>query len=215
MTQALRRPRPRILIAMSCLLAALVVALLPVPPATTPAVAADSGAEDSAVTKSGTKGPYDDFSRLKVTVHQTKNLHSQGVRVSWEGGAPTLPSTAFNVNYFQIMQCWGTIRPVPTGSSVLLERGPPMAPAAAGPSCTGRPTPATRRLWTRRRTPGRHSSRSGPPTGSRPPPPPSTTPTSVLWTPTSRRPCGPSPAARVKPSSRCRTASRRTISAAV
>ncbi|WP_115976137.1 hypothetical protein [Streptomyces sp. 3212.3] len=92
---------------MSCLLAAFVVALLPVPPATTPAVAADSGAEDSAVTKSGTKGPYDDFSRLKVTVHQTKNLHSQGVRVSWEGGAPTLPSTAFNVNYLQIMQCWG------------------------------------------------------------------------------------------------------------
>ncbi|GGJ21216.1 hypothetical protein [Streptomyces brasiliensis] len=111
MTKVLRRPRPRILVAVGCLLAALVVALLPVPPATTPAVAADSGAEDSAVTKSvtksGTKGPYDDFSDLKVTVHQTKNLHSQGVRVSWEGGAPTLPSTRFNVNYLQIMQCWG------------------------------------------------------------------------------------------------------------
>ncbi|WP_328358118.1 hypothetical protein OG800_20070 [Streptomyces sp. NBC_00445] len=105
MTRVLTRPRPRILVAVGCLLAALVVALLPVPPGTTPAVAATG--EDSAVTKSGKKGKYDDFSDLKVTVHQTKNLHSQSVRVSWKGGAPTAPSTAFNVNYLQIMQCWG------------------------------------------------------------------------------------------------------------
>ncbi|MEV1083582.1 hypothetical protein AB0I98_36095 [Streptomyces sp. NPDC050211] len=105
MTQVLTRPRPRILIAVGCLLAALVVALLPVPPGTTPAVAATG--QDSAVTKSGKKGKYDDFSDLKVTVHQTKSLRSQGVRVSWEGAAPTLPSNTFSVNYLQIMQCWG------------------------------------------------------------------------------------------------------------
>ncbi|MDO0935886.1 hypothetical protein QQY66_30925 [Streptomyces sp. DG2A-72] len=105
MTTVLTKPRPRILIAVGCLLAALVVALLPVPPGTTPAAAATG--EDSAVTKSGKKGKYDDFSDLKVTVHQTKNLRSQSVRVSWEGGAPTAPSTLYNINYLQIMQCWG------------------------------------------------------------------------------------------------------------
>ncbi|MER6529262.1 hypothetical protein [Streptomyces sp. NPDC001508] len=99
------RPRPRILVAVGCLLAGLMVALLPVPPATTPAAAATG--EDSAVTKSGTKGTYDDFSDLKVTVHQTKNLHSQSVRVSWQGGAPTETEGSFNRNYLQIMQCWG------------------------------------------------------------------------------------------------------------
>ncbi|MEU0964707.1 hypothetical protein ABZ357_04385 [Streptomyces sp. NPDC005917] len=105
MRKLLTRPRPRILVGVSCLLAALIVALLPVPPGATPAVAATS--EDSAVTKSGVKGKYDDFSNLKVTVHQTKGLHAQSVRVSWEGGAPTLPNTAFHVNYLQVMQCWG------------------------------------------------------------------------------------------------------------
>lgn len=107
MTAQSARPRPRILVAVGCLLAALVVALLPVPPATTPAVAADGGAEASAVTKTGTKGKNDDFSDLKVTVHQTEGLRSQGVRISWEGGALTEPSNEFSVNYLQIMQCWG------------------------------------------------------------------------------------------------------------
>ncbi|MFF4897120.1 hypothetical protein [Streptomyces sp. NPDC001068] len=99
------RPGPRILVAVSCLVAALIVALLPVPPGATPAAAATT--EDSAVTKSGVKGKYDDFSGLKVTVHQTEGLHSQSVRVSWDGGAPTRPSASFNVDYLQIMQCWG------------------------------------------------------------------------------------------------------------
>ncbi|MFF3563372.1 hypothetical protein ACFYXS_25315 [Streptomyces sp. NPDC002574] len=107
MRTALNRTRPRLLLATGSLLAALVVALLPLPPAATAAAAADTGAESSAVTKTGTKGKYDDFSHLKVTVHQTKNLRSQGVRISWEGGAPTQPDTQFNVNFLQIMQCWG------------------------------------------------------------------------------------------------------------
>ncbi|RMB87751.1 hypothetical protein CTZ28_02005 [Streptomyces shenzhenensis] len=105
MTTLPKRPRPRVLVAVGSLLTALAVALLPLPPGT-PAAAADNTAEESAVTKSGPKGKYDDFSGLKVTVHQTKELRSQGVRVSWAGGAPTTPNGARG-NYLQIMQCWG------------------------------------------------------------------------------------------------------------
>ncbi|MER5518854.1 hypothetical protein [Streptomyces sp. NPDC002763] len=105
-TAVSRRPGPRVVVAVGALLAGLVLALLPVPPVTTPAAAADSGAADSAVTVTGKKGPYDDFSKLKVTVGQTKGLRSQGVRVTWDGGVPT-SETEFKVNYLQIMQCWG------------------------------------------------------------------------------------------------------------
>ncbi|MFD3584095.1 hypothetical protein [Streptomyces sp. NPDC058683] len=98
------RPRPRVVVAVGALLAGLVLALLPVPPLTTPAAAA--GGEDSAVTVTGKKGPHDDFSKLKVTVGQTKGLRSQGVRVSWTGGAPT-SDNVFQYDYLQIMQCWG------------------------------------------------------------------------------------------------------------
>ncbi|MGX1271997.1 hypothetical protein [Streptomyces phaeoluteigriseus] len=101
-----RPPRPRVVAAVGALLAALVVGLLPLPPVTTPAAAADGTAADSAVTVTGMKGAYDDFSGLKVTVHQTRNLRSQGVRVTWTGGAPTSADT-FRHNYLQIMQCWG------------------------------------------------------------------------------------------------------------
>ncbi|MFF2845170.1 hypothetical protein ACFVT5_02400 [Streptomyces sp. NPDC058001] len=106
MTGVLTWRRPRPLIAVGSLLAALVVVLLPLPPAAQPAVAADG--DSSAVTKSGAKGKYDDFSDLKVTVHQTQGLRSQGVRVTWKGGAQTAPGNGnFNINYLQIMQCWG------------------------------------------------------------------------------------------------------------
>ncbi|MGW0580724.1 hypothetical protein ACWD25_33330 [Streptomyces sp. NPDC002920] len=96
-------PRPRVVAAVGALLAALVLALLPVPSGTAVAAAAD----DSAVTVTGKQGKYDDFSTLKVTVHQTESLRTQGVRITWEGGAPTTPDTAFWTNYLQIMQCWG------------------------------------------------------------------------------------------------------------
>ncbi|MGW0870176.1 hypothetical protein ACWD3Z_06740 [Streptomyces sp. NPDC002740] len=96
------RPRPRVVAAVGALLAGLVLALLPLPPGITPAAAADG----SAVTVTGSKGAYDDFSGLKVTVHQTKDLRSQGVRITWEGGAPT-PEGTFDNNFLQIMQCWG------------------------------------------------------------------------------------------------------------
>jgi hypothetical protein len=101
-----QRPAPRVVVAVGALLAGLVLALLPFPPVTNAAAAADSGAENSAVTVTGKKGPYDDFSKLKVTVGQTKGLRSQGVRVSWEGGEPTSEGD-FRFDYLQIMQCWG------------------------------------------------------------------------------------------------------------
>ncbi|MFF6810069.1 hypothetical protein ACFZAG_09310 [Streptomyces sp. NPDC012403] len=105
MTNTPKRFRPRVPAAVGSLLAALVLALLPPPAATQPAAAAEAG-EDSAVTVSGRKGPHDDFSGLKVTVHQTEGLRSQGVRVSWEGGKAT-PAGKFTNNFLQIMQCWG------------------------------------------------------------------------------------------------------------
>ncbi|MFD7441914.1 hypothetical protein [Streptomyces sp. NPDC059909] len=73
-----------------------------------PADAADRAAlaaagEGSAVTVSG-QGPYAD---LKVTVGQTRNLVNQAVRITWQGGAPTVSDTTYAANYLQIMQCWG------------------------------------------------------------------------------------------------------------
>nr|MBA2470933.1 hypothetical protein [Pseudonocardiales bacterium] len=59
----------------------------------------------SAVTKSG--DPRGPFANLKVTVGQTTDLINQVVTVSWTGGAPTLPVGGFQLNYLQIMQCWG------------------------------------------------------------------------------------------------------------
>ncbi|MFF2941692.1 hypothetical protein ACFVSQ_17820 [Streptomyces niveus] len=98
--------RVRTTTGITALLAALVVALLPLPATTTPAQAADaSRAAGSAVTVTGKKGKYDDFSSLKVTVHQTEQLRAQGVRVSWTGAKPT--ETGFRHNYLQLMQCWG------------------------------------------------------------------------------------------------------------
>ncbi|MFD3665136.1 hypothetical protein ACFWVF_31815 [Streptomyces sp. NPDC058659] len=86
---------------LGALLAAVVLALVPLPRDTV-AVAAET--EDSAVTKRGTAGPYDDFSDLEVTVHQTRNLRAQGLRVSWKGGKPTQGTAT---DYLQVMQCWG------------------------------------------------------------------------------------------------------------
>ncbi|MFI0922900.1 hypothetical protein ACH4TP_03015 [Streptomyces sp. NPDC021012] len=88
-------------VGVGALLAAVLLALLPPVPGPE-AAAAESGS--SAVTKRGSKGPYDDFSGLEVTVHQTRNLRAQGLRITWKGGKPT---QGFNTDYLQIMQCWG------------------------------------------------------------------------------------------------------------
>ncbi|MDT9688827.1 hypothetical protein Q5762_10735 [Streptomyces sp. P9(2023)] len=95
----------RVRAGVGALLAAVVLALVPLPQDTPAAAATGDGSQDSsALTKRGTKGPHDDFSDLEVTVHQTKNLRAQGVKVSWKGGKPT---QGLNNNYLQIMQCWG------------------------------------------------------------------------------------------------------------
>ncbi|MFF6789573.1 hypothetical protein ACFY9C_10885 [Streptomyces filamentosus] len=86
---------------LGALLAALVLALLPLPQDPPAAAAEPAG---SAVTLRGTKGPHDDFSGLEVTVHQTENLRAQGLRITWKGGKPTQGTAT---DYLQIMQCWG------------------------------------------------------------------------------------------------------------
>ena len=88
-------------ILLALLLSVAVTSILP--SAASASAAAGPAPSDSAVTVSG-KG---DFSNLKVTVDQTRNLVNQAVAVSWTGGAPTAPLGAFGVNYLQIMQCWG------------------------------------------------------------------------------------------------------------
>ncbi|MFJ2669891.1 hypothetical protein [Streptomyces sp. NPDC087525] len=102
----------RVGVGVGALLAALLLALVPLPPGTDRAQAAEAGsgteaaaAEDSAMTLTGRKGPYDDFSGLEVTVHQTRNLRAQGVDVTWKGRAAP-PVDGFR-NFLQIMQCWG------------------------------------------------------------------------------------------------------------
>src|SRR5262249_7109425 len=66
---------------------------------------APASAQDgnSAVTVSGTG----DFSSLRITVSQTRDLINQTVHVSWTGGAPTRPAGNFSTHYLQLMQCRG------------------------------------------------------------------------------------------------------------
>ncbi|MGW4996991.1 hypothetical protein ACWEP8_04935 [Streptomyces hydrogenans] len=96
----MKHPRARAT-GLGALLAALVLVLLPLPRDPAAAAAEPDG---SAVTQRGTKGPYDDFSDLEVTVHQTRDLRGQGLRVTWKGGRPTQGTAT---DYLQIMQCWG------------------------------------------------------------------------------------------------------------
>ena len=81
--------------------ASLMVLAVPVP-----VTAAPGEATDSAVTVTGRKGRFDDFTKLKVTVSQTRNLTSQAVTVTWTGGDPT-PRNRLGANFLQFMQCWG------------------------------------------------------------------------------------------------------------
>lgn len=101
LTRGFRASRRRTAAGLGALLAALVLALVPLPPGAGQAQAAEH--TGSAMTRSGAKGPYDDFSDLKVTVSQTEHLRAQGVQVTWTGGEPTGPGR----NYLQVMQCWG------------------------------------------------------------------------------------------------------------
>ncbi|MFJ5546580.1 hypothetical protein [Streptomyces sp. NPDC093225] len=118
--RAARRPLAvRLGCALAAALAGLGLVLLPPPGGAERALAdgayatvAQGSERDSAVTVTGRKGRYDDFSRLKLTVHQTRGLRAQGVRVTWTGGKPT-SSTNFEHHYLQLMQCWGDARSGP------------------------------------------------------------------------------------------------------
>ena len=65
----------------------------------------------------GDRDPHDPdyaaFSRLEVTVSQTRNLSHQSVTVDWKGGRPT-SAGQFSYDYLQIMQCWGDDASGPT-----------------------------------------------------------------------------------------------------
>ncbi|MEJ8659346.1 MULTISPECIES: hypothetical protein [Streptomyces] len=95
--------RVRLISGLTALLAA--VGLVVLPPSGGAGQARAAEAEDSAFTAPGRAGRYDDFSDLRVTVHQTRGLRGQGVRISWTGGKQTKGS--FESNFLQIMQCWG------------------------------------------------------------------------------------------------------------
>lgn len=95
--------RRRVTAGVGCLLSAVVLALLPLPQGADQAQAA--AVEDSSVTRSGSKGAYDDFTDLEVTVHQTKGLRGQATRVTWSGGTPRGASEGRN--FMALMQCWG------------------------------------------------------------------------------------------------------------
>jgi hypothetical protein len=95
------------------LLGLLAVLAVTIPPSTSSsaaeAVPGDAGidtslpATDSQVTVSG-RG---DFSTLRVTVNQTRNLVNQAVSISWTGGRPTQQGPGrFAADYLQVMQCW-------------------------------------------------------------------------------------------------------------
>lgn len=59
---------------------------------------------ESAVTVSG-RGQFSD---LRLTVNQTKELTNQAISITWEGGTPTLAGAGrFAGHYLQFMQCWG------------------------------------------------------------------------------------------------------------
>lgn len=87
---------------MTALLAMMLAAAISSVPGS-PSASADGAPPDSAMTISG----QGDFTNLKVSLSQTRNLVNQSVTITWAGGAPTRPAGEFGVNYLQIMQCWG------------------------------------------------------------------------------------------------------------
>ncbi|MHA7859959.1 hypothetical protein ACX1DX_01030 [Tessaracoccus sp. Y36] len=94
-------------------LALLAVGVATVPLASPGQARADEAAASSAVTvtnKDYALSPDDaPFPDLEVTVSQTKDLVSQGIRITYKGGALSAPpqSTVGGANFLQIAQCWG------------------------------------------------------------------------------------------------------------
>jgi hypothetical protein len=48
-----------------------------------------------------------EFSHLKITVSQTRDIVNQAIGISWTGGAPTGFQPGYSTNFLQIMECWG------------------------------------------------------------------------------------------------------------
>lgn len=78
-----------------------------------PAAAADDEATSSAVTLTNKDDALNPegapFPDLEVTISQTEDLVSQGIRVSWTGGKQSgrPDSSVGGSNFLQIAQCWG------------------------------------------------------------------------------------------------------------
>lgn len=78
-----------------------------------PAAAADEEATSSAVTLTNAEDALNPdgapFPDLQVTISQTKDLVSQGIRVSWTGGKKSAKpdQNQGGANFLQIAQCWG------------------------------------------------------------------------------------------------------------
>lgn len=78
-----------------------------------PAAAAEEEATSSAVTLTNKEDALNPdgapFPDLEVTVSQTKDLVSQGIRVSWTGGEKSAKpdQNQGGANFLQIAQCWG------------------------------------------------------------------------------------------------------------
>ncbi|MFJ6196616.1 hypothetical protein [Micromonospora sp. NPDC092111] len=99
-----------ILVGLLLATAGLVTVDVRVPDATAATAGTDDPLTDSAVTVNGRSGIFgDDFTGLRITVAQTKELTSQGIVVSWTGGRPSAPrdDDPAATNYLQFMQCWG------------------------------------------------------------------------------------------------------------
>jgi hypothetical protein len=78
-----------------------------------PAQAADESETSSAVTLTNSANALNPegapFPDLEVTVSQTENLVSQGLRVSWKNGKQSAQpqGSAGGANFLQVAQCWG------------------------------------------------------------------------------------------------------------
>jgi len=63
------------------------------------------------------------FSKLAITINQTKSLLNQAVSITWTGASPTVRDR-YRANYLQIMQCWGDPDTNPA-TAVPANPGPP------------------------------------------------------------------------------------------
>ncbi len=100
-----RRPRA-IAVALASVLA---LSFLSSAPSNASSVPGSAGTDTSlpATPSQVTVSGRGDFSTLRVTVNQTRNLVNQAVSITWTGGHPTAQGPGrFGAEYLQVMQCW-------------------------------------------------------------------------------------------------------------